>query len=308
MKSLKLCLFADLHHYPGVFYTQAAERLAAIQQRAEREQVDAIISLGDFCHLPLESDELLEQFHGFHIPSYMVLGNHDTDSTSLAEVLQAYRMPAPYYHFDLQGFRLIILDSNYLPESPDFAHSELGNHRDYPNAQAAIHPEELEFLRRSLEESPYPCLLFSHCSLERETGACLGNRDELMDILREAQRRRPGNLRLAVNGHHHRNFLRLLHGIAFLDLNSASYDWVSQAHDFFPESLCREFIAVQHTVVYQDALSAIVTLSQDGRISIEGAQSSMFMGVTREMTDNPAADASGRRCRPEILSQTFSLF
>ena len=308
MSQVKICVFADLHHYPGIFYTNAEQRLTAIQQRAAEHQVDAIVSLGDFCHRPEESAGILAQFHNFPIPSYMVMGNHDTDGTALSRVLELYRMPGAFYYFDLKGFRFIAVDTNYLPAHAGFVHGEFGNYFKCRDFLDTIAPEELDFLRDAIFTSPYPCLLFSHCSLERESHPGLSNRAELMQIVRDANRIGDHRVMLSVNGHHHRDFLRFMEGAAWFDLNSASYDWINNAHDFYPPELCAEFTFAKHTVIYNDPLSAIITLDDRGNVTIEGVKSSMFMGVSREMTDNPACDHAGRPCVPEVLSASFKLW
>ena len=43
MSRVKFSAFADLHHFPGVFYSRAEERLEVIRRRAEDEKVDFVI-------------------------------------------------------------------------------------------------------------------------------------------------------------------------------------------------------------------------------------------------------------------------
>ena len=63
---------------------------------------------------------------------------------------------------------------------------------------------------------------------------------------------------------------------------------------------------LSHTVFYNDPLYAIVTV-EGSHIRIEGVESSMFMGVTREMTDNPPLDPAGRPVTPRIQSLDITL-
>ena len=100
MSRIRFSAFADLHHDPGVFYSRAEERLDVIRRRAEKAQVDFVISLGDFCHNVRKSAHVIKQYSDFPMPTYHTLGNHDADETTFEEVLQAYRMENDFYFFD----------------------------------------------------------------------------------------------------------------------------------------------------------------------------------------------------------------
>ena len=89
-------------------------------------------------------------------------------------------------------------------------------------------------------------------------------------------------------------------------MNSVSYDWIDNAHSFYPEELRQKISCISNTLVYNDPLHAIVTL-EGNTITIEGMESTMFMGITREMTDNPLCDLSGRPVRPVIQSVKITL-
>ena len=60
MKQVKFLVFADLHHYPGVFFTDARKKLEVIMKRAEDEKVDFAVSLGDFNHSVGTFSEIME--------------------------------------------------------------------------------------------------------------------------------------------------------------------------------------------------------------------------------------------------------
>ena len=60
---VKFSVFADIHHYPGVFMSQTPEHLTQIQDRAVREQCDFIIHVGDFTHNPTAEPEFIRQYN-----------------------------------------------------------------------------------------------------------------------------------------------------------------------------------------------------------------------------------------------------
>jgi hypothetical protein len=304
---LRFAVFADLHHYPGVFHTQARERLQCILERARQASADCVISLGDFCHAPGRYPEIAEDFRAAGLPVFHALGNHDTDNGSLAEALETYKMPHQYYYIDLKGFRLIFIDSNYYRHAGGHTHFEFRNYFDFPETRETLPPEQISWLQDCIMSSPHPCIILGHASIEREGGRGIRNREQILKIFRRAN---AGKRRviMALNGHYHRNNLRILENVAYFDVNSASFDWLNQPHRLFPESLCRQYEMVQHQVIYSEALSAIVSLSQQGDIQIEGSQAGFLHDVRREMTGNTVLDPAGRPCQAEILSAKLKLY
>ena len=309
MNQVKFLVFADIHHYPGVFYTEARKRLADIFKRAKESNVDFIVSLGDFNHSVGTFPEINEDVEkNSPAPFYHVMGNHDTDGASLSEVLKAYKMPNNYYYADINGFRFIMLDTNYYAFSGGATHFQYRNYFDFPGTREHLPQDELDFLEKTIESSPYQCVLLSHASLERHHngGGGLNNLEDFRAIIRKANAKERKVI-MSLNGHHHRDFLRILDNVAYFDVNSASFDWLSKPHDHFPEKLCKEYELAGHQAIFEDALSAVVTLSDDGTIKIEGSKSGFFHGVTREMSPNPICDGAGRPCTAEVLSAHFRL-
>ena len=67
---MKFSVFADLHHYPGVFMGGTDEDLAFIRKRAEDENCAFIIHAGDFSHGPTLVPEYVEKYNKLRIPTY----------------------------------------------------------------------------------------------------------------------------------------------------------------------------------------------------------------------------------------------
>ena len=99
--------------------------------------------------------------------------------------------------------------------------------------------------------------------------------------------------------------MRILDNIVYLDLNSASYEWMPKAHSAYPADYTTRWRQASHTVMWDDPISAIITISQDGRIRVEGEKSRFHLGITPEMAKCPVADANGRLTTPDI--QSFDL-
>ena len=135
------------------------------------------------------------------------------------------------------------------------------------------------------ENSPFPCIVTSHQSYERDNASC-SNYLQVRKIFNDANEKNPGRVRLVINGHHHHDNIRILDGIVYFDLNSASYEWVPKAHDKYPPEIANKHRCARNTVMYNDPISAIITMTTDGQLTIEGQKSSFLNGITREMTGN----------------------
>ncbi len=301
---MKFMLFADLHYCPGVFPVDTDRELRLIQQKAEEAGCEFIIHAGDLCHNPGESKEFVDIYNNFHIPSYNVLGNHDTDGLCVEDTIKAYNMPDEYYYFDVSGYRMIVLNTNYYKLGDDYVRYSLGNYYANGATRDYIPPKQLEWLKQVIDESPYPCITISHASLERANG--VKNQEDVRRIFTDANKKRPGSVLMSINGHHHRDYLRILDGILYFDVNSASYDWLDNAHDFYPKELTDKIFNMNHVVCYNDPLYCIVTV-EGSTIDIQGTETTMFMGVTREMTNNPKFDGGAREVVPKIQTAKITL-
>ena len=302
MSKVRFTAFADLHYAPEWFKSEADERLKAIQKRAVESKSDLIVSLGDFSHFPTMAKELIDQYNNTGIPNYHVLGNHEFDHDSLEEVVAAYGMAGAYYSFDFNGFRFIMLDNNSFSEFPGICfHYSRRNYFDHGKGREYIAPEQVEWFRETVKNSPIPCIVMSHASLEYPSQ--IPNREEVLEIIRQSQNT-PGRVMLCVNGHNHRNHLSVVDNVAYFDLNSATFDWVGKPHKFFPEEWYKKYECVGNQVIFTDPLSAVITLDTDGNLEIEGMDSSFVCGVTREMTGNSEALYP---CECKVLSAKVKL-
>ncbi|MBO7147965.1 MAG: hypothetical protein J6W81_09495, partial [Lentisphaeria bacterium] len=104
-----------------------------------------------------------------------------------------------------------------------------------------------------------------------------------------------------MNGHYHRSGLDIVGGVARLDVNSATFNWIPNPHDLFPEKeWYKEYECIGNMVMYEDPISSVITIDTDaGFIDIEGTESRFLHGVTTELSGN----VSGiRACLPGALS------
>ncbi len=300
---MKFLMFSDLHHYPGV-YDGGEGDLEILQKAAEENGCEMMIHAGDFCHGPSTCIDYVKAYNDFHIPSYHCLGNHDSDNTSFEETLKAYNMPADHYYFDKGGYRFIITNPNCYKDGEDYIPYSLGNYYSHPKTREFMPPEQIEWIKETIDSSPYPCILFSHPSFERSNG--VKNRNEILKVIDDANKKKKHSVIMCINGHHHRDFVRVLNGVIYWDVNSVSYDYIDNPHELFPEEYRKKFSAAKHMLVYNDPLYAIVTL-EGTRISVQGCESSLFMGVDREKSGNPVYDDAARPVTASIQSFDITL-
>ena len=280
------------------------EDMDLIYRRAKDSGCDFIIHAGDFCHGPTLCPEYVERYNNLDIPAYHCLGNHDSDSTPLDKTLEMYGMPDGHYFFDDGGYRFIVCDPNYYYLDGVYHHYDMGNYYAHGSLRDWMPPDQLEWLKAAIESAPGPCVLISHESFERPDG--VKNRDDVLEIINSANKKRPHSVLMCINGHYHRDFIRILDNVIYFEINSASYDWVEIKHDRYPRELCEKIRLLSNTVVYNDPIHAIVTL-EGTSVTIDGMESSMFMGINREHTENQIYDAAGRPVVPKVSSAKITI-
>lgn len=240
----------------------ADRRLGVFVERMNRDKVDFIIQLGDFCRPIAANDGFLEIWNTFDGPRYHVLGNHDMDGGSTRDQTVAYwDMPARYYAFNASGYRFIVLDGNDKTTPPQ------------PGYARYIGAEQQEWLRRDLAGTRLPTIIFSHQSLEAEGG--IANGEAVRAILEEANRAvESGKVLACFSGHHHMDYCRQINGIQYIQINSMSYFWVGgdYQHVRYNPEIDRDYPWIKYTAPYEEPVYALVTLAPDGTIHIEGTQ------------------------------------
>ena len=304
---MKFLMFSDFHYYPGVFYGDTVDTIKTFQRRAQEEGCEFILHAGDLCHGPSTVPELMEVCNNSPVPMYHCLGNHDTDQTSYEETLKLYNMPNGYYYFDCKGYRFIVLDPNYCKVDGEYIHYDLGNYFQWPDFRDYTPPEQLAWLEKTIAQSENPCILVSHDSYERAGFTAAKESKEVQQIVRQANAKRRNHVLMVMNGHHHRDYLRILDNVLYWDVNAVHYDWIGEKqHDAYPEEMRKRWKWLGKTVNYADPLYAIVTL-EGNTITIEGVESTMLMGVSRKTIGKREYDEGGRILDPRIQSCKITL-
>lgn len=308
---LKFCLFADLHFMPGEFPHPTTEFLDKIIARAKAAKVDFILHLGDLMHRANDPRVrmFIDRYNRCGLPAYHTIGNHENDATSEAQTLAAYGLKSGHYHFDVKGFRFIICDCNYIRRAngkvEHYANSNyFGRAKD--DLISWMPEEQIAWLAETIESAKGPCVICSHQSFDRERGS-VPNWRAVRDVLETANSRHPGRVRLVMNGHHHCDYLRILNGIPYFDVNSANYIWFDEEHSSYPADYMKGLKQSSHTLTWKEPLSAIVTLGHNGHIRIEGSRSEWLYGISPEKAGLPLLDEVGRPNTAMIQSVDMTL-
>lgn len=284
-KPVTFAVVSDLHQDIA---HDAEERLGTFLRAANDNQVDFIIELGDFCMPKEENKPFLKRWQDYAGEKYMLLGNHDMDNCSKEEVMQFIGMNNRYYSFDKGDFHFIVLDPNNIYDGEKYIPYENGNYFGYGEKVSYVDPEQVEWLKKDLQATDKRCIIFSHQSFECSSQ----NREEIRKIF-EDENLRAGYKKVAVafSGHDHTNYMKEINGIAYIQINSASNQWVGEKYacpERFSDETNQKRPALKYTLPYKDALYGVVTLTGDG-MQLKGVKSEFIAPGPEELgiTDRP---------------------
>ena len=219
---MKLGLFADPHYCkkellcsnrrPILSLGKIREALEAFQ----KAEVDYCVCLGDLTdrgdsHEETEQclREAMELIRASALPFLFIPGNHDYAEFT-AEALAAHTgCPAVPYTVETDSHLLIFLDASYRS---DFRRYDIAG-VDWKDSN--LPPEQLEFLRQTLETAIKPCILFLHENLDPhvQIDHIIKNASVARSILEES-----GKVPLVIQGHYHPGADHTISGIRYLTL------------------------------------------------------------------------------------------
>ncbi len=338
--TIKFSLFADLHYKKGMYIT-SIEDMNEILDRAQESGADFALHVGDFCNDYGKSPELMKSYlknrHG--LPVYGIYGNHELESAGNSmervtpmlcnrEVVWGTADgkigdgTVGYFYFDLRGFRIIGLDSNYSknPETGKMEHNHTASWgapagNEEINSLGADQLEWLEKILMDAAERDLRCLIFSHTGFSGEWEST-PDWEEVRAIFDRANEKRKGTVLLSASGHLHTNHLKVIDGVVHFDVNTVRNGHWQHTHDLehyhglsFPyteynengDPVCTYNYAVndlwmsKQTWYFAKPLSAIVTVSADGEVVIEGDQSDWYANVTPDEKFGRDPQISGGR-------------
>jgi predicted phosphodiesterase len=270
-KKVKIGICSDVH-LPTMHDSE--RRITAFIDSMKIAKPDFIIELGDFGIPKKEYLKYFDIWNSFPAPKYHVIGNHEMDGgTSMDKALAFREMKNPYYSFEMKGFKFIVLDGN------DKQNSDEKGYRSY------MGNKQLAWLGSELNSTKKPVVIFSHQGIGHDPGIpgerySIVNSKEVRKIFEEHNRSsKEGKVICCFNGHTHQDYAEDINGIWYVTINSMSYYWLGEEYEHirYSNEVDKEFKWIKYTAPYRDPLFAVVEISTDGTIKIEG-KNSEFVG------------------------------
>lgn len=215
--------YADYESMGNRYYRQSLDKLRECVDSMNEQKVDFLIELGDFndgARKPAEEDALRflgkieDQFVRFDGPRYHVLGNHNMDALSKAQVLGRIKNTGiasdrSYFSFDRGGLRFLVLDACFREDGAPY------DRGDFHWTDANIPPAELDWIAKELDASPHPVIVFIHQLLDGQGSTFVKNAADVRKVLEAS-----GKTRAVFQGHHHAGSHRQIEGIHYYTLRA----------------------------------------------------------------------------------------
>ncbi len=211
-----------------------------------------------------------------------------------------------YYFFFKNGYRFICLDTNYSynESTGQWEHNRTASwgapgENQYPDSLGTVQLNWLEDVLMDAAKQKIPCILVSHVGFA-EHWRHSPDTNRVQALIRRANKKMPGTVVMCINGHYHTNHLLMQENVLYFDVNAAiNGSWVpkkehhySEAHTFVQDHFDAEGNLQQtqtvpltalwqsvNTHYFADPLSAVVTITEDGKITVAGCQTKWCYGV-----------------------------
>jgi 3',5'-cyclic AMP phosphodiesterase CpdA len=269
-KDIIFGICADVHHSKDFDERWRLEKFLA---EAKERKADFIIQLGDLTSFSDEGREIAKLFNSFEGPHYHVLGNHETEFSDKAAVLEMLGQKDKYYSFDAGDYHFIVLDTNYEKQGDKFYDYNCRRH-DFSNCY--MNPEQLDWLAKDIDATDKRCFIFMHATCEVGDFGII-NKNDFRGVLWKANQRVGYNkVTMVVAGHDHTDEYLYKGGIHYLAVNSMSHKYIGATcteQNSRAAELKAKHGTLRHATFYKDPLYAFVRLKSNGLIQIIGKQS-----------------------------------
>ncbi len=222
-KTLRFGWVTDVHYANedvkwNRYYRESVQKLSEAVKFFNHSNLDFIIETGDFKDQTKEPTQLqtlsfLKQIEGvfssFKGDKFHVLGNHDMDSLSKNDFLQHIENTGidktqSYYSFSKQGYLFVVLDACYKSDGTDY------NNDDFSYKDTNIPDFELKWLKRTLNETSMPVIVFVHQRLDGDGDLYVNNASEVRQILEDC-----GSVIAVFQGHDHEGGAQQINNIFY---------------------------------------------------------------------------------------------
>ncbi|MEX0594460.1 MAG: metallophosphoesterase [Balneolaceae bacterium] len=194
--------YAELSTWTTRHYRESLFKLSEAARFFDREQVDALLELGDLVNGAEENNErhaeVAEQALAlFRGPRYHVLGNHDLDALSketFQSIVRNEGVPPmdTWYSTDIEGIRLIVLDACFKEDGTPY------NAGNYHWQDTWIPRNQLDWLQKELDREKVPTIVAVHQCLSGDEAHRVKNAEEVRALLSGS-----GQVLAVFQGHQH---------------------------------------------------------------------------------------------------------
>lgn len=219
---MKLGLFSDSHYCK--LNTSCGTRrpslsLGKIRQAMDAfraEKVDYVLCLGDLTDKGTTPEEprqcmkeIMELIGSYGLPFRAIAGNHDYAVFHGAEFSALTDSPEAPFLLETDTHTLIFLDANFRSDLRRFDIAGV----EWKDSN--LHPDQLSFLKKALENATKPCVVLLHENLDPtvQVDHIVKNAAEARNIIENS-----GKVSLVLQGHYHRGADTTLNGIRYLTL------------------------------------------------------------------------------------------
>ena len=210
-----------------------------------------------------------------------------------------------YYYFDREGYRIVCLDSVYS-YSEERGRWERNQRMPRPEGnikEMSIGPEQRAWLEKVLFDAAdqgLTCIVGTHFCQCPTYLSHSPDHLETLEVFKRVNEYRPGTVLMSFNGHHHTDFIDAYENVLYFNINTAiNGHWQLEREEHYDDSVLWELTdydaegneletamiplnqirASAHTWFYKDPLSAIVTVTPDNEIIIEGSETEWVAGI-----------------------------
>ena len=204
------------------FYRESRFKLDEAVAVFNRRDLDFAIELGDFKDFTRNRsetlaclDEIETSFSAFKGPRYHVLGNHDFDCLTEADLFSRLvndreLMSSGHYTFMVNGITFVVLDACYDSNLDHYSENN-------PWDDANVPPEELIWLEQVLRDAEGPAVVFCHQRLDpfADRRHLVRNAQAVRTVIERSRR-----VKAVITGHQHNGAVNEYKGIAYYSLRA----------------------------------------------------------------------------------------
>ena len=303
---MKFCVFTDLHYD---VIPDGDRRIYELIQECKRKKAEFAVELGDLCNPTKENHRILDLFIDAGISCYHSIWNHNTDFSSSEKVLSFLGLKEGYYSIIRDNIKFIFLDPNHIRTESDCTPECNANLTASSDKSPYIPKEQIEWLKSEIADENYFYIICSHQSLCNDFmvgnhSRGIVNREAVRKILEE-RNSLSRKILFCINGNDHGDDVKLINGIYYYSLNSASYIWhgVKEMYNYSKE-VHDKYPYLKDMILYEEPLHVIITIDENTNVEIEGMKGH-YQNVTPE--DIGIADTwNGVSIRPHTSSLKIS--